>query len=252
MELHLGNRHVLVTGGSKGIGLACARLFLAEGARVSLVSRGTENLAQARSVLLASQPDAASRLCLFAADLKQPAEALAALDSAEQALGAVDILVNSAGAARRTPADDLTPQAWRDAMDAKFFTYLHMIDPVIKRMGQRGRGGLWRARRAGGRRQPGPDTDRPPAGGPADRGPARGHQHGRSPAAGHAPDSAGPPCQTRGDCRRRGLAGLGPGQLCHRRAADHGRGDDAAGGLTGLAFNVAQCAASMKAVTRSS
>ena len=37
MDLQLQGRHVLITGGSKGIGLACARVFLAEGARVSLV-----------------------------------------------------------------------------------------------------------------------------------------------------------------------------------------------------------------------
>jgi NAD(P)-dependent dehydrogenase (short-subunit alcohol dehydrogenase family) len=44
MDLQLQGRHVLITGGSKGIGLACARAFLDEGARVSLVSRSAENL----------------------------------------------------------------------------------------------------------------------------------------------------------------------------------------------------------------
>lgn len=142
MDLHLNQKHVLITGGSKGIGLACARLFLSEGARVSLVSRSAENLALAQAELLASQPDAAARLAVFSADLKQPALAIAALDQAEQAFGPLDILVNSAGAAKRTPAPDLNAQAWRDAMDAKFFTYIHMMDPAIKRMGARGRGAI--------------------------------------------------------------------------------------------------------------
>ena len=48
-----------------------------------------------------------------------------------------DILVNSAGAAQRTPPDDLTPAAWRAAMDAKYFTYIHVLDPVVKRMAAR-------------------------------------------------------------------------------------------------------------------
>jgi NAD(P)-dependent dehydrogenase (short-subunit alcohol dehydrogenase family) len=48
--------------------------------------------------------------------------------------------VNSAGAARRTAPDDLTPEAWRDAMDAKYFTYVNVIDPVVRRMANRGRG----------------------------------------------------------------------------------------------------------------
>jgi NAD(P)-dependent dehydrogenase (short-subunit alcohol dehydrogenase family) len=50
------------------------------------------------------------------------------------------LLVNSAGAAKRTPASDLTPQAWQDAMQAKFLSYVHMIDPVIKQMAQRRKG----------------------------------------------------------------------------------------------------------------
>jgi NAD(P)-dependent dehydrogenase (short-subunit alcohol dehydrogenase family) len=56
--------------------------------------------------------------------------------------GAIDILVNSAGAARRTPVDDLTPAAWRAAMDAKYFSYIHVIDPVVKLMAARGQGAI--------------------------------------------------------------------------------------------------------------
>lgn len=142
MDLELQDRHVLITGGSKGIGLACALGFLREGARVSLVSRDPANLEQGRQELLAAHAQAEGRVSLHAADLKDPSAALAALDAAEQAFGPVDVLVNSAGAARRTPPDDLTPAAWHDAMDAKYFSYIHMIDPVVKRMGQRGSGAI--------------------------------------------------------------------------------------------------------------
>jgi NAD(P)-dependent dehydrogenase (short-subunit alcohol dehydrogenase family) len=62
------------------------------------------------------------------------------IDAVEREIGPIDILVNSAGAARRTPPDDLDPSAWRAAMDAKFFTYIHAIDPLIKRMAARGSG----------------------------------------------------------------------------------------------------------------
>ena len=48
MDLQLAQQHILITGGSKGIGLACARGFLREGARVSLVSRSQANLDMAR------------------------------------------------------------------------------------------------------------------------------------------------------------------------------------------------------------
>ena len=156
MDLQLKDKHVLITGGSKGIGLACAQAFLAEGARVSLVSRSVENLklgSQQLSRFLADQGagDAGGRIATFAADLKDADAALAALDSAEQAAGPVDILVNSAGAAKRVGPDDLTPQAWHDSMDAKYFTYIHMLDPVVKRMGKRGSGVIVNVIGAGGK-----------------------------------------------------------------------------------------------------
>jgi NAD(P)-dependent dehydrogenase (short-subunit alcohol dehydrogenase family) len=157
MDLQLQDKHVLITGGSKGIGLACAQAFLAEGARVSLVSRSQENLdqgaARLRQWLAAQAPSGAAdpRVATFAADLKDPEAALAALDRAEEAGGPVDILVNSAGAAKRVGPDDLTPKAWHDSMDAKYFTYIHMLDPVVKRMGRRGSGVIVNVVGAGGK-----------------------------------------------------------------------------------------------------
>ncbi len=139
MDLNLSGKHILITGGSKGIGLACAQAFLAEGARVSLVSRSEANLTRARESLSAFGSD---RVQTHAADLTQAASAQAALDAAIAKLGPVDVLVNSAGAAKRTPAPELSPQAWHDAMQAKYFSYIHMIDPVIKQMGQRGKGNI--------------------------------------------------------------------------------------------------------------
>ncbi|HXL83607.1 MAG TPA: SDR family oxidoreductase, partial [Casimicrobiaceae bacterium] len=66
-------------------------------------------------------------------------------------LGEVEVLVNSAGAARRYAPDDLNAQAWHDAMDAKFFSYIHPIDAVLKRMLERGRGTIVNIIGAGGK-----------------------------------------------------------------------------------------------------
>ncbi len=62
------------------------------------------------------------------------------VDAVEARLGPIDVLVNSAGAARRTPPPDLAPAVWREAFDAKFFSYINVIDPMVKRMAARGRG----------------------------------------------------------------------------------------------------------------
>jgi NAD(P)-dependent dehydrogenase (short-subunit alcohol dehydrogenase family) len=134
MDLGLKGKRVLVTGGSKGIGLACARAFIAEGARVAIVSRSRENLEAAKKTL--------GEVYTIAADLTDAAAAAAMVERVEKEFGPLDVLVNSAGAAKRTDADDLTPAAWRAGMDAKYFSYINVIDPLIKRMGKRGKGAV--------------------------------------------------------------------------------------------------------------
>ena len=114
MDLGLKGKIVLVTGGSKGIGLAAARAFLAEGARVAIASRSEDNLRKARAALGDVQT--------FAADLTQPQAAASMISAVEEKLGAIDVLVNSAGAAKRVGAEELSPQAWRASMDAKYFS----------------------------------------------------------------------------------------------------------------------------------
>ncbi|MEQ1594459.1 MAG: SDR family oxidoreductase [Casimicrobium sp.] len=149
MNLELTNLHVLITGGSKGIGLACARGFIAEGARVTLVSRTVATLQSAQRELQSATPSATVNI--IAADLRNAAEAEQMVDAVERDFGAVDVLVNSAGAAKRTPAAELTTDAWHDAMQAKFFTYIHVINPLIKKMGARGRGAVVNVVGAGGK-----------------------------------------------------------------------------------------------------
>lgn len=140
MDLNLKDKHVLITGGSKGIGLACAAAFLQEGARVTLVARQAETLEAARRQLLGAAPSNSVQICV--ADLTDAAQAAQALAKAQGLGGPIDVLVNSAGAAKRTPAPDLSPQAWHDAMLSKFFSYIHMMDPTIKAMAARGQGAI--------------------------------------------------------------------------------------------------------------
>jgi NAD(P)-dependent dehydrogenase (short-subunit alcohol dehydrogenase family) len=143
MDLGLKDKKVLITGGSKGIGLACAKAFIAEGAKVALVSRSQENLDQAKKSI--------GNAYTTAADLVDPTAAAAMVERVEKEFGPIDILVNSAGAAKRTDADDLTPAAWRAGMDAKYFSYINVIDPLIKKMGKRGRGVVVNVIGAGGK-----------------------------------------------------------------------------------------------------
>jgi NAD(P)-dependent dehydrogenase (short-subunit alcohol dehydrogenase family) len=143
MELDLKGAVVLITGGSKGIGLACARDFAAEGARLAICSRSEDNVARA----LRGFPGAFG----IAADLTDDKAAAHMVERVEKEFGAIAVLVNSAGATRRTPPDEMTPAAWRAAMDAKYFSYINVIDPVVKRMAARGKGVIVNIIGAGGK-----------------------------------------------------------------------------------------------------
>ncbi len=143
MELGLKDRTVVVTGGSKGIGLACARAFLGEGAKVAIVSRDPANLDKAAARL--------GRVVCISADLTRSADAQRMAREAEKVLGPIDVLVNSAGAAKRYLPDELNAQAWHDAMDAKYFTYIHAMDALMPSMRERRRGNVINIIGAGGK-----------------------------------------------------------------------------------------------------
>jgi NAD(P)-dependent dehydrogenase (short-subunit alcohol dehydrogenase family) len=136
MDLNLAGKVVLVTGGSKGIGYACAEAFCAEGATVAIASRSDANLAEAKQRLA----EQGHQVFAVRADLRKSEDAKAMVAAVEQALGPVDVLVNSAGAAKRYAPEDLDAQAWHDAMDAKFFSMMHPLDAVLPGMAARGRG----------------------------------------------------------------------------------------------------------------
>lgn len=136
MNLELSRVVTLITGGSKGIGLACARAFAVEGARVAIASRNAGHLHDAASKLRADGLEVHT----FEADLCSAAQAEQLVRSVESALGPVEVLVNSAGAAQRTPPAELTAAHWHAAMDAKFFSYVHAMQAVIGGMAARGAG----------------------------------------------------------------------------------------------------------------
>lgn len=147
MDLDLEGRLVVVTGASKGIGLACAIAFARENAIVIGVSRNVANLHEARQQMKAS----GLSLLIQPADLKDSVAAQAVFALIENEHGPIEVLVNCAGAARRTPPDELDASALLEAMQAKYFSYMHAIEPVIRRMAVRGAGSIVNVIGQGGR-----------------------------------------------------------------------------------------------------
>lgn len=147
MDLGLAGQVVVIAGASKGIGLACAAAFAREGAKVVGVSRDLHHLHAAQREL----EHQGLHMDVAAADLRESVAAHMVAEYIENEFGPIDVLVNCAGAARRTPVAELHADAIHDAMQAKYFTYMHMIDPVIRCMAKRGKGSIVNVVGQGGR-----------------------------------------------------------------------------------------------------
>jgi 3-oxoacyl-[acyl-carrier protein] reductase len=113
MDLDLGGKAAIVTGASRGIGLAVARRLAAEGMRVLLVARSAPALGAAAAAL----PGAAAH----AADLRAPEAAPRVAEDAIARFGRLDLLVNCAGATRRGDFLELDDEAWNDGYALKLF-----------------------------------------------------------------------------------------------------------------------------------
>jgi NAD(P)-dependent dehydrogenase (short-subunit alcohol dehydrogenase family) len=123
MNLDLQDKVVVVTGGTSGIGLAAARIFLAEGAMVAICGRDETRLAAAKASLNASS----NRLLAMPCNVLDK-EAVGRFAAAiEQWTGRCDILVNNAGQARMSTFADTTDEAWREELELKFFSQIYPV-----------------------------------------------------------------------------------------------------------------------------
>jgi NAD(P)-dependent dehydrogenase (short-subunit alcohol dehydrogenase family) len=133
MDLHLRGKTVVITGGSRGIGYACAEGFAAEGCRVHLVSRSQKDLDAARERIAAKSDVAVS---VQALDLGKPGSVAQVFKACPDA----DILVNNAGAIPRGDIETIGEERWREAWDLKVFGYVNMCREYFRRMRERGNG----------------------------------------------------------------------------------------------------------------
>ena len=112
----------MVTGGSSGIGLATAELFLRAGASVAICGRDSERLAQAEASLKAQFPLA--QLLAQTCDVLDADEVAAFAQAVQARFGRTDMLVNNAGQGRVSTFANTTDDAWREELDLKYFSVI--------------------------------------------------------------------------------------------------------------------------------
>jgi len=131
MDLKLGGKVALVTGSSRGIGLAIARAFAAEGCRIMLAARSIEQLRDAETTLLAS----GAEVVAHAADVGSPDDAAQLIAATVAAHGGIDILVNNVGGggggARIADSND---DDWRGALERNLIQTVRMMRLALPHM----------------------------------------------------------------------------------------------------------------------
>jgi NAD(P)-dependent dehydrogenase (short-subunit alcohol dehydrogenase family) len=135
MQLTLNGRKALITGGSKGLGLAMAKTFAQAGGHVALVARGADALEAAKAEIQAAAP--AAKVAAIPADIRTAEGCANAAAAAAAAIGPIDILVNNAGTSQRGPFMDISDALWEDDLNLKLMAAVRLCRAVLPGMKER-------------------------------------------------------------------------------------------------------------------
>jgi len=141
MDLQLTDKVAIVTGSSRGLGLASVRALVAEGCRVTICARGAERLAAAAAELeaVAGRPGA---VLAVPADLTVDAGVDAVVSQTIEVFGGLDILVNNVGKAGGADLVGTPDTAWQAALDQTLFPAIRASRHAVPHMRRRGGGAI--------------------------------------------------------------------------------------------------------------
>jgi 3-oxoacyl-[acyl-carrier protein] reductase len=134
MEIRLDGKSALITGGSKGLGLAMAAKFAASGADVAILARNAGGLEEAKAVI---KQTAKGKVVAVACDVSKAADVKTAFDAVMAELGKIDILINNAGQSQTGKFEELTDETWQADLDLKLFAAIRLARLVFPQMKQR-------------------------------------------------------------------------------------------------------------------
>jgi NAD(P)-dependent dehydrogenase (short-subunit alcohol dehydrogenase family) len=140
-------RVVVITGGSRGLGLLMARALAAEGAHVVLLARNAEELRAAASELA----DSGASVLAIRCDVRKHDQVDHSIQRVIQEFGRVDVLINNAGVIQVGPLDHMTPEDFDEAMAVHFFGPLFMMFAVLPHMREAGQGRMVNIASIGGK-----------------------------------------------------------------------------------------------------
>jgi len=134
MNIDLTGRSAIVTGGSKGIGLAVAERFAASGADVAIVARGRAGLDEAAMTIGAT---ARGKVLALQGDVAVASDISRTYEQAMQAFGKLDIVMNNAGESRTGAFEQITDEIWREDFDQKLFAAIRLTRLAWPQMKER-------------------------------------------------------------------------------------------------------------------
>ena len=139
MDLGLEGKVAFITGASKGIGAACARLLAAEGCDLAITARGQEALEKTAAEIAA---ESGRRVLALAGDMSVQDEVDRTVAETLSELGQIDILITCAGSSPGGLMEDLTEEQWMGSMNLKFMGYIRACRAVLPHMRERGEGSV--------------------------------------------------------------------------------------------------------------
>jgi 3-oxoacyl-[acyl-carrier protein] reductase len=140
MDLGLTEKVAIVTGSSRGLGLAAATALAEEGASVVLCARGEDMLKKAAAGIQSKLPGA--RLATIAADVSTDSGAKTIVDTAVGKFGRIDVLVNNVGTAKGADLESTTDAEWHEAMEQTLFPAVRMSRLAVPHIRRQGGGAI--------------------------------------------------------------------------------------------------------------
>jgi len=137
MNLGLEDKVALILASSKGLGLACAKIFYSEGANVIISSRSMENLERAKEEIGKNKPkNSNNKIISLVSDLNDEAQIKSLVDETVKKFGRIDIIVHNAGGPRSAPINKISKNDWQNSINLNLLSFVRVSELVVPIMQQ--------------------------------------------------------------------------------------------------------------------